>query len=151
MMRWIFSLSCFICLVASSQDIDVLHYQFSIELNDKNDTILGVAAIRFVQHSNTKTATFDLTALNKEGKGMKVLSVSGGLEGSTVHYFTHVGDRLTVELPKPKKDDTVGLSIAYKGVPDDGLIIARNKYGDRTFLQTTGRIARITGFRVMTN
>jgi aminopeptidase N len=132
-MRWYLLVSCFISLVASSQDIDVLHYQYSIEVNDKSDTVVGEAAIRFVQLSNTKTATFDLAAVNKDGKGMKVLSVSSGLEGKTANYFTQGGERLTIELANARKGDTVNLTIIYKGVPDDGLIISRNKYGDRTF------------------
>jgi aminopeptidase N len=133
MTKWFLLVSCFISVAASSQDIDVLHYQYSIEVNDKNDTVIGEAAIRFVQLSNTRTVTFDLAAVNKAGKGMKVLSVNSGLERRTANYFTHVGERLTIELPKARNGDTVNLLIVYKGLPDDGLIISRNKYGDRTF------------------
>ena len=32
-----------------------------------------------------------------------------------------------------KKGDTVAFTISYKGIPSDGLIISKNKYGDRTF------------------
>jgi aminopeptidase N len=133
MTKWFLLVSCFISVAASSQDIDVLHYQYSIEVNDNNDTVFGEAAIRFVQLSNTRTVTFDLAAVNKAGKGMKVLSVNSGLKRSTANFFTHVGERLTIELPNARKGDTVNLLIVYKGLPDDGLIISRNKYGDRTF------------------
>jgi aminopeptidase N len=133
MTRWFLLVNCFLSLAGFSQDIDVLHYQYAIELNDHNDTFVGEAGIRFVQLSNTKTVTFDLTAVNKEGKGMKVFSVNSGFDSSTQHYFTQAGERLTIELPKARKGDTVDLRISYKGVPDDGLIIGRNKYGEKTF------------------
>ena len=48
-----------------------------------------------------------------------------------------------------KKGDENAYTIAYEGIPADGLIISKNKYGDRTFFQTTGLIVHITGYPVM--
>lgn len=133
MKKWIFVIGSFSSLVGFSQQIDVLNYQFSIELNDKNDSLIGVADVSFVQQSNSKTVFFDLAGINKEGKGMKVLYVNSGFERSIEHQFSHVNDKVTIQLPQARKGDTIWLSIAYRGIPDDGLIISRNKYGDKTF------------------
>jgi aminopeptidase N len=113
-----------------SQDIDVLHYKYILDLNDNNDTLAGLAVISFVQKSNEQIVFFDLSSVNKEGKGMKVSSISTGI---TSLQFSHAADRLSISFPQSSKGDTVQVYIVYKGIPDDGLIISKNKYGDRTF------------------
>ena len=46
----------------------------------------------------------------------------------------HGFDTLTIRLRKPaKKNETRTFDILYEGIPEDGLIISTNKYGDRTF------------------
>lgn len=129
---FVFAAACF-SVISFAQDIDVLHYQYLLEVNDKNDTLVGIATIKFLQKSNSHTASFDLTSINKDGKGMLVLSVNSGLEESIAHQFSHQNDKLTIQLPRVKKGDSFQVNISYKGIPDDGLVISRNKYGDRTF------------------
>ncbi|MGZ3845323.1 MAG: M1 family metallopeptidase, partial [Flavisolibacter sp.] len=133
MRRWFLLVSCFVSLAAFSQEVDVLNYTYTLEVNDKNDTLIGMAEIKFVQKSNGNTVSFDLTGRNKEGKGMKVVSVRSGLEYSVDHRFVQEADKVTIQVPRAKRGDTLGLVIDYEGIPDDGLIISRNKYGDRTF------------------
>jgi aminopeptidase N len=130
MMRKIFSfLGCLLCFNAFSQDIDVLHYKYHLRLNDDNDTLDGIAEITFVQLSDQKTASFDLASINREGKGM---SASVSIHARELK-FRHSDDKLTIELPGNKQGDTIKLWIGYKGIPSDGLIISKNKYGDKTF------------------
>lgn len=46
--------------------------------------------------------------------------------------YLHQNDRILIHRPL-SKNDTVRVHIQYKGVPKDGLIISKNKYGHRTF------------------
>jgi aminopeptidase N len=119
--------------VSKAQDIDVLHYQFLIDLNDKNDTIKGLAVITFIHQTKNSNVSFDLTSVNNEGKGMKALSVSTGSEQNPSLAFTQSAEKISIGLPPAKKGDTLSLFINYKGIPADGLIISKNKYGERTF------------------
>ncbi len=118
--------------VSCAQNIDVLHYKFLLELNDKNDTVKGLAVITFVHGANDGLVCFDLHSVGKEGKGMKVHSDSGDSDLNPL-TFTQTEDKVSVNLPHIKKGDTITLMIAYKGIPSDGLIISKNKYGYRTF------------------
>ena len=133
MRRWFLLVSCIVSLAGFSQEVDVLHYQYTLEVNDKNDTLIGTAAIDFIRKSNSNNVSFDLTGINKEGRGMKVVAVTSGLEYSVDLKFAQEADKVTIQLPRAKRGETVSLKINYEGIPDDGLIISRNKYGDRTF------------------
>ena len=116
-------------LSSTAQDFDVLHYNYAIQLNDQNDTIKGIALITLVKKSDKQTIALDLASTNRAGKGMTAI-VKNNTE---VIHFNHSADLLTVDLPKYKKGDTLQIVVEYKGVPTDGLVISKNKYGDRTF------------------
>ena len=123
----VFVLVCSLCSFA--QEIDVLHYNYAINLNDHDDTIKGAALITLIKKSDKQTIALDLGGVNKDGKGMTV-TVAIGKETS---HYTHNADQLNIDLAKHKKGDTLQLAVTYKGVPADGLVISKNKYGDRTF------------------
>jgi aminopeptidase N len=123
----VFVLAC--SLPSFAQEIDVLHYNYAIDLNDHDDTIKGTALITLIKKSDKQTIALDLGSVNKDGKGMTA-TVRFGQE--TLGY-THKADQLNIELPKHKKGDTLTLAVIYKGIPADGLVISKNKYGDRTF------------------
>jgi aminopeptidase N len=109
--------------------IDILHYDFSISVNDSNDRIIGLAAITLEFRADASSFSLDLTARNKNGKGMTVSSVKEG--GKTIP-FSQDSDRLILQAP-----GSVGSShtytVGYSGIPADGLIIANNKFGRRGF------------------
>jgi aminopeptidase N len=126
-----FICSCF--TISAQAHIDVFHYRYRIDLNDKNDTLKGQAEIVGVTTDETSTVELDLSGLNKD-KGMTVSLITSGIAGSGVMDFSHHKDKLVITLShRSKKGDTVRLAISYQGIPDDGLIISKNKYGDRTF------------------
>lgn len=112
--------------------MDVLHYQFNIELNDKSDTLYGTAVIRLKLLATTGSISFDLVKKNETGKGMIVDSIYGpGIRG-----FVKDNDSVRIILTPgkgPTVNDTAVYTIKYHGIPDDGLIISKNKYGHRTF------------------
>lgn len=117
-------------LLQAQKSIDVLHYQFQIVASDTHDTIQGLADIRFRVLDDAASVSFDLVKMNGE-KGMKVT----GIDGKQIRGFSHMNEKLTVFFTPGalKKGDTATLSIAYRGIPANGLIISRNKFGQRTF------------------
>jgi aminopeptidase N len=118
-------------LVHAQTQFDVLHYKFELELTDASDIIKGNATIRL--RALEPITSFDLD-LSKErnGKGMKVEKVLDADESKL--NFVFADDKLTISFPSGlKKGQEKSVLISYSGVPADGLIISKNKYGDRTF------------------
>ena len=112
---------------AQEPTIDVQHYQFQLTLSDASDTISGVATIHIKFLKPTDQFSIDLKNISR-GKGMIVSGISG------TKSFTHTNDKLTILLGhKQNTGDSSHFTISYKGIPADGLIIAKNKYGKRTF------------------
>lgn len=116
---------------AFAQHQDVLHYRYSISLSDRSDTIKGEAMVRFVQKSGHAVVELDLVSPQKNGKGMKVTSVKS--RNNREFSFTQQEEKLRIDIPSIQKGDTSILFIRYQGIPANGLIISKNKYGDRTF------------------
>jgi len=118
-------------LIALGQNnLDILHYKFSVSLSDANDTIYGVAEIKlkFLQASNP--VSLDLGLLNNKGKGMVVDKT----EGASVRGFSAKEEKINIFLNKPfNVGDTTSFVISYKGIPANGLIISKTKYGRRSF------------------
>jgi len=133
-MRKIFLCVLLVYSIAShaQKTIDVLHYSFMLSLDDKNDTIIGMAYVNFVRDSGTKEVVFDLVN-EAEAKGMRVSVVTDGTANVRQLPFLHANNKLTIQLPASTAKDTFQLMITYSGVPKDGLIISKNKYGERTF------------------
>lgn len=110
---------------------DVQHYEFQIAVSDSSDRIEGTATIQCLIVTPGNQLTFDLTGPRRNGHGMLVKSVNGGSEPLE---FKQENDRLSIYFKKPlRKEEKTSIRIAYEGIPDDGLIIARNKFGDRGF------------------
>jgi aminopeptidase N len=76
----------------------------------------------------------DLNSISK-GKGMSVFSVTNNTDDDNkLLPLVHADDRLKITFPKKiNAGDTITIIIRYKGIPSDGLIISKNKYGKRTF------------------
>jgi aminopeptidase N len=134
------ALICFIliCYLSTAQDrykrqpqLDVIHYEFSLNLNDSTNNIEGRTVIDLLLKNKSDSVSFDLQSLIKDGKGMIVTSVT--INSNSV-VWTHFNDLLTVRLnTQPDMKDTLEFVISYHGIPSDGLIISKNKFGNRTF------------------
>ena len=114
-------------------NIDIVHYSFELKLNDGSDEIQAKASIAVkLKKENIPTLRFDLVNTNAElkGKGMSVLSVSMDDQLLT---FTHQSNELLISIPPSNVKKEFTIEIAYKGIPNTGLAIKNNKYGDRTF------------------
>jgi len=113
------------------ENIDILHYRFELHLHDKSDQIEGTASIKFRSLKQLKDCWFDLVDQTDNDVGMQVQSVV--YKGNKI-AFTHKNSQLRIEFPDQlNSGDTVEIVINYLGIPADGLIISKNKYGDRTF------------------
>mgnify|MGYP002779619089 CR=1 FL=1 len=130
MQRFFFFILLFVNLAVHAQDIDVQHYRFELTVSDENDTLFGKAVITTRLRTGVKTAALNLASV-VNGKGMQVIGVQ---VDSVKTRFSHAADVLTVTMPAVKRPDSLyHISIQYKGVPKDGLIISKNKWGQRTF------------------
>lgn len=117
-------------VIYAQRNIDVQHYKFEIELSDQSDTIHGKATIRVKFLQAAQVIILDLKTHTNEGKGMKVEKITG----NNVRGFMRYDDSIVIALIKPPAiNDTATYTIIYAGIPYDGLIIAKNKYGHRTF------------------
>lgn len=116
---------------AFENKIDVIHYKFQLDLNDSTDIIRGNATITIKFNKDLDQFDLDLFAMNSEGKGMEVLGVTSNL---TQLKYRHSNNKLSIFLSeKIQAGSQADFTISYKGIPNDGLIISKNKYGDRTF------------------
>ena len=122
----LFTGNCFLPLFAQNPAIDVKKYTFSIDLNDQNDTIYGKADIDYEFLKTSDAVRFDLVKTDASGKGMKVDSILS--EGKKLQFQQKAETVLITPAP-----DSSEVIIYYHGIPKDGLIISRNKYGERTF------------------
>jgi aminopeptidase N len=112
-------------------DIDVVHYCFKMFLNDTTDRIEGEAGITFYLTGNSRAIRLDLLGINSKGTGMTVRQV---LSGRSQIAFSHNNNLIEISVPDSVKvPGTFSLTVYYEGIPADGLIISKNKFGDRTF------------------
>ncbi len=109
--------------------IDVLHYTFNLQLNDENDIIKAEAGISIKFTKDLTAFDLDLVKKKNTGKGMTVFSVK---ENNTAITFLQDDELLHINSGATT-GDTVQYTITYEGIPADGLIIDKNKYGHRTF------------------
>jgi aminopeptidase N len=111
--------------------VDVTHYQFSLRLNDSTDIIEGTAEITVKFRGAVRSFSFDLKNPTTAGKGMEVTEVNLKKPGFS---WDHSGNKLRITLAGPAAGNSeLKVTINWKGVPADGLIISKNKFGDRTF------------------
>lgn len=122
-------ISC--CGFAQNKNIDVQHYQFNIAVNDSTNKIVGTAFFRFKNLKVSSQVYFDLTAINsKDQKGMRVSKVT---EGGRPISFRQDPERVILNFSAPLKiDEQKEIRIDYAGIPEDGLIFSKNKFGKRT-------------------
>lgn len=113
-----------------NKTIDIKKYEFHIEVNDSTDIIQVEARIYILFKEKMNSFNLDLVNKKIKQKGMIIEEVI--LDDIPV-YFEHVNDRITIHCKINEPNSLRTFLIKYHGVPNDGLIISKNKYGDRTF------------------
>ena len=108
--------------------IDVLHYRFEMRLSDEHDFIEGIATVRIRFKKDIELFELDLVNI-KDGKGMKLNALMS--ENRAVDH-SHMDDKINISIDAKSGEEKEFL-ISYKGIPQTGMIISQNKFGDRTF------------------
>lgn len=121
-----------LAIAGGPQDgIDVQHYTFELTLHDSTDVISGRATVAIRMKSALMEVSLNLVSRNNQGQGMVVQQVF--LKDRSLS-FNHRDNVLRITLPQTARaGDVYPFTIIYSGIPEDGLIISQNKYGDRTF------------------
>lgn len=105
---------------------DVLHYDLALALSDTSNVVWG----------NAKLA-IKLRTLSSRGRlrlDLKEMTVTNVEVEQRDAVFDHQHSALQISLPERlQSGDTMAVAISYHGDPKDGLIIANNKFGRRTF------------------
>ncbi len=109
--------------------IDVQHYNFALQLSDESNVIKGQAEITVKYLKDASSFNIDLVKKDQLGKGMLVSSVT---EKAVSLPFHQEADALIITA-KAKQGSVHQYTISYQGIPNDGLIISKNKFGRRTF------------------
>jgi aminopeptidase N len=138
MMKKLFIPFLLVCFYAHASDpyprnpaIDIEKYVFQLEVTDNNDVLNGIATVTLKIKKNISEFELDLINKKPDGTGMEVESVFW--QASRLK-FAHQNNRLKIYLSAPAEAyQSITIRITYKGVPQDGLIIGKNKYGDRGF------------------
>jgi len=112
------------------ESIDVLSYRFEVDLNDSCDMIRGIADIEIAFQKDVELVQLDLSYNHKDGIGMKVKQIT---ENAQEIPFIQKDDQLFLTIPLARQGTLRSYRIIYSGIPGDGLIISKNKFGDRTF------------------
>lgn len=127
--------TCGLSFLSQSQNeyldhpIDILSYQVTVELSPDLDTIYGQETIHFQIAKACDSFFIDLQSINN-GKGMRVTSpMTVNIEEVA---FRHTDNRIWIKND-PKWQGVLKLHFYYAGIPETGLIIGENKFGDRTF------------------
>ena len=117
------------CFSAKAQDIDVLHYKFQLRLYDDRNEIEGKAEIKLRFLKTITSFTIDLITGGSHTIGMNPIVSGSNLQGQINEKSS-----IQIRLREPGVVDSIySFEIIYSGIPADGLIISKNKYGDRTF------------------
>jgi aminopeptidase N len=110
--------------------VDAQHYAFALTLltTDSND-ITGEATVRLrITRPETREALLDFATPMPDGKGMTVTAVTR--EGRSVP-FTHANNHLRLPVDGVRPGEDVTFTIAYHGIPANGLRLLNNIHGDR--------------------
>ncbi len=110
--------------------VDILEYAVSVKLNDNHDTILGQETITFTLKVPCDSFFIDLKSVTN-GKGMRITSPVK-IDDKVVQY-RHANNRIWIQSESTWKSKTLRLDFAYEGIPETGLIIGENKFGNRTY------------------
>ncbi|HEY9004421.1 MAG TPA: M1 family metallopeptidase [Mucilaginibacter sp.] len=134
MLKLLFSLGSFFLIFnvwgqSPGSVIDVQHYGFNIQLNDKNDTIKGQAEISLRYLKDAGSFRINLVKQKTNGKGMLVSEITEN--GKSISFQQNSDDVVIIDQAKTGSEHTY--IITYSGIPADGLIISTNKFGHRTF------------------
>jgi len=111
---------------AHQPSVDILHYEISIELDDRSNVVAGTTSIDIAFRSEGVSGMWlDLAAMQVDGLYF---------EGKQIP-FTHSNGRLSFQFDREyDRGETCKAVVHYHGTADGTAIrIGRNRYGDRVY------------------
>jgi len=125
---------CSFLLFSYAQDqidiIDVKSYDLTIEVSDENDSIHVTEKVTIKLLEEGHRLYLDLIS-ESDGFGMKINTLITS-KGDAVTYI-HKDDKLWIAPQNKTPDTELNYVISYSGIPKTGMIIGKNKFGERTF------------------
>lgn len=113
--------------------LDVVHYDFFISLGDDSDRVSGQCLLRF-RRVGGEGGLLELDLLAPGSRGGTGMTVSRVRQQNKSIPFTQTQDRLQIRPKWPTgEDEEETIQIDYAGIPADGLIISKTRYGERSF------------------
>jgi hypothetical protein len=107
-----------------STNVDALHYDIRLTLPSAGAVIEGTTEIQLA----LSAAAPDTLALDFTGLSVTTVTVNG-----TPTRFARDAGKLMIPVPPARgRTRRIRVAIAYRGTPDDGLIIRNNVHGHRT-------------------
>ncbi len=110
-------------LIAQHTHMDVINYVVRLSVNDTSSLIKVHESIEVVRESNSDSVILDLSSSMRVEKML--------LNGKETSFSQQ--NELIVLIPGSNEVLKSSIDVWYTGIPKDGLIIGKNKYGDRTF------------------
>lgn len=135
-------LGVYVNIKAQHQQVDVQHYRIQLSALGADNKIYASNDVTVLFLDNTPVLRLDLMGPERNDTGMTVKDV-----------YELVGNSAAGTAPKPhkkqrvafmqdsaglyitvnaKKGETRSYSVEYTGIPRDGMIISKNRYGNRT-------------------
>jgi aminopeptidase N len=113
-----------------SKQLDVLQYELKINLFEKQNKIIvhENVTIQFLQKSDS--FQLDLVGRFQDSLGMKISNIT--LDNQPIKYKQYT-EKVTIFTATISKGEKRTFVIQFEGIPTNGLIIGKNKFGDRTY------------------
>ncbi len=117
-----------------NNNINIIHYTFNLTLSDSSNVILGKAEIQ-IKFLKDDVKDFSLDLIGKSAPDSKTgMTVDSVTRNGKTLGFVLKNNKLNISLSSPAVPGEIRtFTVYYYGVPADGLIISKNKFGDRTF------------------
>lgn len=114
--------------------IDVLEYRVYIDVFEEHDTIEVDEQIKLKLLQPVDSFYLDLHS-EREGKGMNVKALYTTVNSTNYESaeFTHRNDRLWIPAKTLPLNEMITIELGFSGIPETGMIIGENKFGQRTF------------------
>ena len=110
--------------------IDIQKYEFHLEVNDDSNSIKAKTILSVLFNSPTQSFKLDLENKDSSTKGMVIERIT---ESGKNVLFIHKDNQISIHSSIAVKGTEKTFIIEYHGIPKDGLVISKNKFGDRTF------------------
>ena len=129
----LFVFTPFICVFVQGQivGLDVKKYRIELAVSDSSNEIVVFQKIDFKWAKSTGSPfpVFNLIQQKSDKKGMLVTAITQ--DGKPLAFLQR-NDSLYLKNMTLSKEDLYSIQIHFSGIPLDGLVIGKNKYGSRT-------------------